>query len=111
MNGQDLHYTAIAGDLLVKKDDGKPKASIFYVAYTLDGVGSNKRPIPTFTFNGGPGSCSRLWYAVGVLGPRPRPSHIQEGEPVHQPYRITDNEQTALAFTDLVFINTSDHRL
>ena len=102
LNGGDLHYTAIAGTILLKKDDGKPKASIFYIAYTLDGADATKRPL-TFTFNGGPGSSS-VWLHLGALGPRRVPL-TPEGQPVPPPYRLVDNQQTALAFTDLVFID------
>jgi len=48
---------------------GKPKALVFFVAYTLeDGADPSTRPI-TFAFNGGPGSAS-LWLHMGALGPR-----------------------------------------
>src|SRR6185312_217190 len=104
VNGQQFHYTAIAGTLVMKKDDGngKPAASMFYVAYTLDGADSAKRPI-TFAFNGGPGSSS-VWLHLGALGPR-RVALTPEGTPVPPPYHLVDNQQTALAFTDLVFID------
>ena len=101
-NGQELRYTAIAGTLLLKKDDGKPKASMFYIAYTLDGADTTKRPL-TFTFNGGPGSSS-IWLHMGALGPRRVPL-TPEGTPIPPPYHVVDNQQTALAFTDLVFID------
>ena len=65
VNGQDLHYTAVAGTLLLLKDDGKPKASIFYVSYSLDGADKTARPI-TFAFNGGPGSSS-VWLHIGRI--------------------------------------------
>lgn len=102
VNGQELRYTATAGTLLLKKDDGKPKASIFFIAYTLDGADSTKRPV-TFTFNGGPGSSS-VWLHLGALGPRRVPL-TPEGQPVAPPYHLVDNQDTALAFTDLVFID------
>ena len=102
VNGQELRYTAVAGTLLLKKEDGKPKASIFYIAYTLDGADPAKRPL-TFTFNGGPGSSS-IWLHMGALGPRRVPL-TAEGQPVAPPYHVVDNQQTALQFTDLVFID------
>jgi carboxypeptidase C (cathepsin A) len=102
VNGQELRYTATAGTLLLKKEDGKPRASIFYIAYTLDGVDATKRPV-TFTFNGGPGSSS-VWLHLGALGPR-RVALTPEGQPVPPPYHLVDNQQTALGFTDLVFID------
>jgi hypothetical protein len=49
--GRPLAYTATAGTLTIRDDDGKPTASMFYVAYTTGGPG---RPV-TFLYNGGPG--------------------------------------------------------
>src|SRR3989440_8052440 len=36
VGGQEIKYTATAGTILLKLEDGTPKASIFYVAYTKD---------------------------------------------------------------------------
>jgi carboxypeptidase C (cathepsin A) len=103
INGKALAYTATAGTLILKKDDAKPWASIFYVAYTLDGVQDvSKRPI-TFTFNGGPGSSS-VWLHLGALGPK-RIAMGPDGEQPKPPYQLVDNDDTALQFTDLVFID------
>src|ERR1700674_5277172 len=56
IGGQEIKYTATAGTILLKLEDGTPKASIFYVAYVKDDVSDpGQRPI-TFCFNGGPGS-------------------------------------------------------
>src|ERR1700674_5044966 len=68
INGQTIKYTAIAGTMLLKKEDGTPTASIFYIAYTKDDADSAKRPL-TFAFNGGPGSSS-VWLHMGTLGPK-----------------------------------------
>src|SRR5882724_7156806 len=69
IGGQEIKYTATAGTLLLKLEDGTPKASVFYVAYTKDDVSDTaKRPV-TFTFNGGPGSAS-IWLHLGAFGPR-----------------------------------------
>src|SRR5579862_2415104 len=58
INGQTLKYTAVAGTLVLRKEDGTATASIFYTAYTKDDVADlSKRPL-TFAFNGGPGSSS-----------------------------------------------------
>lgn len=102
LNGRDIHYTATAGTLLLEKENGKPRASMFYVAYTVDGADPASRPI-TFAFNGGPGSSS-VWLHMGALGPR-RVTLSPEGMAVAPPYKIVDNQDTALAFTDLVFID------
>lgn len=36
IDGKEVAYTATAGKMLIKTDDGTPKASVFYVAYTKD---------------------------------------------------------------------------
>jgi carboxypeptidase C (cathepsin A) len=103
INGRTIAYTATAGTLVLKKDDPKPIASIFFVAYTRDDAGDKtKRPV-TFAFNGGPGSSS-IWLHMGALGPK-RVVLGPNGEQTPPPYRLTDNEDSILEFTDLVFID------
>ncbi len=107
VNGVKIAYTATAGTLILKKEDGKPWASMFYVAYTRDYTGNgtpdpSKRPL-TFSFNGGPGSSS-VWLHLGALGPK-RVEMGPDGEQPKPPYRLVDNQDTALEFTDLVFID------
>ena len=67
VNGRTLNYTSTAGTLTIRDGDGKPTASIFYTADTLDGVPSSRRPV-MFFYNGGPGSAS-LWLRMGSFGP------------------------------------------
>src|SRR4249919_274679 len=55
VGGRALKYTANAGTVTIRDVAGKPRASIFYTAYTLDGAPAGARPI-TFLYNGGPGS-------------------------------------------------------
>ena len=38
IQGKELKYTATAGKLVMKSDDGKTKAHIFFIAYTKNGV-------------------------------------------------------------------------
>jgi carboxypeptidase C (cathepsin A) len=102
IGGQTIKYTAVAGTMLLKKEDGTPTASIFYIAYTKDEVDAAKRPL-TFAFNGGPGSSS-VWLHMGTLGPK-RVVMDPEGNPTPPPYRFTDNEYSLLDQTDLVFID------
>lgn len=103
IGGATFPYTAKAGTILLKEEDGKKKASVFYVAYTKDGVSDlAQRPI-TFSFNGGPGSSS-VWLHLGALGPR-RVEMGAEGFAGAPPYAIVDNEQSWLDLTDLVFID------
>src|SRR5262245_54148154 len=68
IGGQQLKYTATAGTMVLKKEDGTPTASLFYIAYVKDDVADpSKRPL-AFAFNGGPGSSS-VWLHMGTLGP------------------------------------------
>jgi carboxypeptidase C (cathepsin A) len=103
IGGKTIPYTATAGTLVIKKEDGKPWASIFYTAYARDDTpDSGKRPI-TFCFNGGPGAAS-VWLHLGALGPR-RVEMGPEGEQPKPPYHLVNNESSPLEFTDLVFID------
>ena len=103
VRGKNLAYTATAGTLVLRKDDQKPLASVFFVAYTLDGVTDNTTRPVTFAFNGGPGSSS-VWLHLGALGPK-RVAMPAEGIQPSPPYHLVDNEDTPLPFTDLVFID------
>ena len=103
IGGQEIKYTATAGTILLKLEDGTPKASVFYIAYTKDDVSDTaKRPV-TFTFNGGPGSAS-IWLHLGAFGPR-RVEMGDAGALLPPPYKLVDNESSLLDLTDLVFID------
>ena len=103
IGGQEVKYTATAGTMVLKLEDGTPKASVFFVAYTKDDVAdATKRPI-TFAFNGGPGAGS-LWLHVGALGPR-RVEMGDVGNLLPPPYRFVDNEASIIDVTDIVFID------
>ena len=102
VNGKLLHYTATAGRLPIKRDDGKIEAEMFFVAYTLDGQETNRRPL-TFAFNGGPGSSS-IWLHLGALGPK-RVVLQPDGFMPPAPYRLEDNPYTLLDKTDLVLVD------
>ncbi|MBI1730406.1 peptidase S10 [Candidatus Acetothermia bacterium] len=115
INGKKIDYTVTAGTIVLKEEaekkgetpgesEGeKPKASIFFMAYTRDGVkDASKRPI-TFSFNGGPGSAS-VWLHLGLLGPR-RVKMDETGNPLPPPYQLVNNEHSLLDQTDLVFID------
>ena len=103
LDGKTYKYSAVAGTLIIDDDSAKPYASVFYVAYTLDGVTDlHTRPV-TFLYNGGPGSAS-LWLHMGSVAPvrvttaSPNPT----GAP---PYEVTPNQYSLLDKTDLVFID------
>lgn len=112
IKGKEIKYTVTAGTMVLKEETAdrekeaegeKPKAQVFFVAYSKDGVKDPaKRPL-TFSFNGGPGSAS-VWLHLGVLGPR-RVLMQNDGELPPPPYQLTDNEFSILDETDLVFID------
>src|ERR1700676_118348 len=102
VDGKVLKYAATAGRLPIKRGDGKIEAEMFYVAYTLDGQDSAKRPL-TFAFNGGPGSAS-IWLHMGALGPR-KVVLQPDGFMPPAPYRMEDNPFTLLDKSDLVLID------
>jgi carboxypeptidase C (cathepsin A) len=106
IGGKTVDYTARAGILQLKDDEGKPRAGFFFAAYERPGDkgkdGPESRPV-TFAFNGGPGSSS-MWLHLGALGPR-RLVLTDRGEPLPPPVRLEDNEWSWLDFTDLVFVD------
>lgn len=102
IGGQEIKYKAVAGTILLRDDEDKPTASIFYIAYTREGMEPGTRPV-TFSFNGGPGSSS-VWMHLGMLGPR-RVRLAEDGSALPPPYRLVDNEYSLLDDTDLVFID------
>jgi carboxypeptidase C (cathepsin A) len=101
IGGQQIAYTATAATYVIKADDGTPKATMFYVAYTKDGVDPTRRPI-SFVYNGGPGSAS-LFTHMG-MGPK-RVVLTPDGHGMPAPYTTADNEDSFLDTTDLVFID------
>ena len=102
VDGRPLRYTATAGRLPIKRGDGKIEAEMFYLAYTLDGQDTGRRPL-TFAYNGGPGSAS-IWLHMGALGPR-RVVLQPDGFMPPAPYRMEDNPYTLLDKSDLVLVD------
>jgi len=133
VGGKTLKYHATAGYIVLKEEEGKPlvggatpapvapdtekakedekkpkdglkpKAKVFFVAYTLDDVADPATRPLTFCFNGGPGSAS-IWLHMAAMAPR-RAALTDEGEAPPPPYQLVDNESTWLDRTDLVFID------
>jgi carboxypeptidase C (cathepsin A) len=105
-----LDYTATTGRVVLREEvyeEGKfvgfqAKAEMSMTAYTLDGVAPAERPV-TFAFNGGPGSSS-VWLHLGLLGPR-RVLMGDVGALLAPPYGLTDNAETLLTVSDLVFLD------
>ena len=125
IGGQEISFKAVAGKMLLSTDeeDAKPKARVFFTAYTKEeskeskgGEGSKEteaskgadeaavapRPV-TFCFNGGPGSSS-VWLHMGMLGPK-RVKLDSDAKPLRPPHQLIDNPYSLLDVTDLVFID------
>jgi carboxypeptidase C (cathepsin A) len=103
LGGSTIHYTATAGNLLINGNDDQPNASVFYVAYTLNGISDARTRALTFLYNGGPGSAS-MWLHMGSVGPvRVVTSSPEATGP--GPYEIVPNQYTLLDRSDLVFID------
>jgi carboxypeptidase C (cathepsin A) len=102
IGGQQIDYTATAATYVIKADDGTPKATFFFVAYTKDNVADvSHRPL-SFVYNGGPGSASS--YTHMGLGPR-RIVLTDDGHGMPAPYSIVENGDSFLDATDLVFVD------
>ncbi len=121
-DGDDaLAYTVVCGRTVLREEsveDGdyagaRPRAEIFHVSYVLDPPpepageadapsARARRPV-TFAFNGGPGSSS-VWLHLGLLGPR-RVVMGDAGALTGPPWGLTDNLETLLRVSDLVFVD------
>lgn len=104
IGGKKIPYRITTGNLQLKQEDGKPRASIFHVSYVRSDIpDKSTRPV-MFAFNGGPGS-SAVWLHIGVLGPRiiQLPGDGTTAPP--PPARLADNPHSILDVCDLVFVD------
>ena len=85
--------------MLRKKE--KPSAEIFSVSYVAESADLD-RPV-TFVFNGGPGASSAYLH-VGAVGPQ-RVDFPADGTLPAMPPRLVQNDESWLAFSDLVFVD------
>ena len=100
--GTTIHYTATAGNLLIRDEHDKVNGSIFYVAYTADGADPRTRPV-TFFYNGGPGAAT-IWLHMGSFGPmRVVTASPEATGPA--PFQMVENQYSLLDKSDLVFID------
>lgn len=102
LDGREVKYTATAGTLPIRGDDGKVQARMFFVAYTRDGEDVRTRPV-SFLYNGGPGAAT-IWLHMGSFAPK----HVQMAEDGFQPappYRLVDNDNSLIDVSDLVFVD------
>lgn len=115
IGGQVVDYTVTCGTFVLKEESEskgekagesegeKPRASVFFIAYTRNNVDDSSRRPVTFSFNGGPGSSS-VWLHLGAIGPR-RVEMGDAGNLIPPPWKIADNQFSLLDITDLVFID------
>jgi carboxypeptidase C (cathepsin A) len=101
IGGRAIAYDATVGTLSVRDEKGKEIGQIVYTAYTVPGA--DYRRTVTFAFNGGPGASS-VYLNLGAIGPKRVQFGAQGDAPSDLPV-ATDNPNSWLDFTDLVFID------
>jgi carboxypeptidase C (cathepsin A) len=100
--GKKIDYALTVGSIALKDDKGTVTGEVVYTAYVLAGRGDADRPV-TFAMNGGPGAAS-AYLNLGAMGPK----HINFGRDgifASDSAALTDNANSWLDFTDLVFID------
>jgi carboxypeptidase C (cathepsin A) len=102
VDGREIKYTATAGTLPIRLDDGKLAARMFFVAYTKDGENAKTRPL-SFLYNGGPGSAS-VWLHMGSFAPK-KVQMAHEGFQPAPPFNLVDNEYSLVDVSDVVFVD------
>ncbi len=104
-DGKPLPNSDLAARFAAAKspDEAPPLAHMFYVAYFKHGADLEHRPV-TFLYNGGPGS-STVWLHMGSFGPKRVDTDEMDTHLPAAPYRLTDNENSLLDVSDLVFID------
>jgi carboxypeptidase C (cathepsin A) len=102
--GKNVPYRATSGTIALESDDGKPRASMFFVSYERSDVKDTlSRPV-MFSFNGGPGS-SAVWLHIGFLGPKLVEISGDGTVAPSPPVRLRNNPHSLLDECDLVFID------
>jgi carboxypeptidase C (cathepsin A) len=105
LDGREIKYTATAGTLPIRLDNGQTAARMFFVAYTKDGEDARVRPL-SFLYNGGPGAAT-IWLHMGSFAPK----HVRmadEGFQPAPPYTLEENENSLIDVSDLVFVDAID---
>ena len=102
IGGKAIHYTATAGNLLIRDEKDAANGSIFYTAYTEDGADAKHRPV-TFFYNGGPGAAT-IWLHMGSFGPVRVVTQSPEAT-APAPFEVVPNQYSLLDRSDLVFID------
>lgn len=102
LGGQEIRYTAHAGTLPIRLDNGDLGGRMFFVSYTRAGEDVKARPV-AFLFNGGPGSAS-IWLHMGSFAPV-RAEMADEGFQPAPPYRLVPNQHSLVDVADVVFVD------
>ena len=104
IDGTELAYTATAREMLLKTDDGKKKARVFFVAYTKDGAeNAAERPV-TFCFNGGP----RVFFGLAPhRDARPTPRGAAQRPPSVRDRRIASLTTPTLYWTEPILSSST----
>ncbi len=107
--GADINYLAKTGTLPLLKDDGSPRADVFFVYYSVTDADGKplaqkdpSRPI-MYCFNGGPGSAA-VWLHFGGLGPQ-KIELPPDGKTFAALGQIAPNPLSVLDAADLVFLD------
>ena len=104
LEGHDVSYTAIAGEIFLRDDTPQPTARVFSISYFRNGVDRpSRRPI-LFLFNGGPGSTA-VWLNLGAFGPRRIVTPEKVAVPIGPPFELEPNPDSLLESCDLVFVD------
>lgn len=101
VGGLPIRYTADAGTMILRDDQGRSTGELFYVAYFKDGT-DPRRPV-TFLYNGGPGASSAPLH-IGAFGPV-RVITADHSNTPPAPYSLVPNSYSLLDASDLVFVD------
>lgn len=103
VGGQTVEYDAVVGSVILRDDEEKATAELFYTAYFRTNVPDRARRPVVFAYNGGPGSAS-FWLHMGIMGPRRVVTPVV-GQQAPPPYPLEDNQYTLLDMVDIVMID------
>lgn len=102
-HGVPVSYEVVAGETVLKDDEGEDEAAIFSIAYLQEGADAATRPV-TFLWNGGPGSSS-VWLHLGGFGPMRVVVPSDATDDGGPPYPLVANPGAFLDVSDVVFVD------
>ncbi len=103
IDGTQIDYNAVAGTIPLFSSERDTTAHMFYTAYVKRGVEDDSQRPVTFLYNGGPGSAT-MWLHMGSFGPV-RIATEDTSNVGGAPYQLTENPNSLLDVTDLVFVD------